>query len=623
MALSLDLETAPRPGFPQEYALQPWRYLEYSAYVTCLAVAKSNGEALLRTSNYRTVLQTLTGQTVYTWNGIFDVAWLIAMGYWKEVKAITWVDSMVLWKWVDNAQCNDRIPAWSLIDGACRWLADWPLLDKFVAMKKAGDVPQGSEYWKMRGKLDAIVTSMISDEIIDTIEPKQFKTAMVGMENIPEIARSWVNGVGMDFSLIDHATPVITKEMRDLEFRLGVSNFKNEEATLVIEHPELWAPSTILRSPKQLSELLFEKWNLTPTIFSEKTGQPSTNKTALTYLADQFDRIHEILRWRILNTQLTKYIQSPCKARTYLKSDVLHPSPRMFSTYTGRFTYTSKTAMKFHTGMSLHQWPRNKEFRALIVPPKGKKHVEYDAAGQESRIMAHQSGDVAMQHVFKQGMKIHAVTGAKIAGISYEAFMDGQTKNNKTITGEHGLYYQGKFTNLSSHFRIGLKKLRTQARVQYGMDVDYQTVDKWSKAFHTSFPCIKNYWSKSIANGRAMGYAESLGGRRFGLNYWGKDDRWSTESSAIMHPIQGTGADMKELGIRELARHYPDFMFWFDLHDGLHMLVDEDVPNSRLLEARDMLDNIDYKAEWNVDLQVPLLWDCSVGPRWSELKELK
>jgi DNA polymerase I-like protein with 3'-5' exonuclease and polymerase domains len=152
--------------------------------------------------------------------------------------------------------------------------------------------------------------------------------------------------------------------------------------------------------------------------------------------------------------------------------------------------------------------------------------------------------------------------------------------------------------------------------------VDFYTAKGWQDAFHQSFLEIKPYWSKAIAKGKALGYAETLAGRRFGLEFWSGEDRWSTESSSINHPIQGSGADMKELAIRELATHYPEQLFWFDLHDGLHMLVPVDYPESKLLEARAMLDNIDYEKEWGVKLDVPLTWDVQVGERWSSLKEL-
>jgi DNA polymerase I-like protein with 3'-5' exonuclease and polymerase domains len=89
-----------------------------------------------------------------------------------------------------------------------------------------------------------------------------------------------------------------------------------------------------------------------------------------------------------------------------------------------------------------------------------------------------------------------------------------------------------------------------------------------------------------------------------------------------MFPIQGSGADMKDLAIQEIGKYFPEHEFWFDLHDGLHYEVPVDVPESRLLECRAMLDNINYQQWWGYTPQVPLKWDASVGPRWSDLKEL-
>jgi len=622
--LALDIETAPEQGHPEEYALQPWRLIEGKARISNIAIAKDTGESMLVTKGYRTLLHSLAGSDVYTWNGVFDVAWLIAAGYWNEVKAIRWHDAMLLWKWGSNSQRKELMPAWSLADGAKNFFPKETWLPGFIKMKESNhEAGDDDKYWEMRAKLDAIVTAKISVAATEKLTPKQIHSAAIESETIPEVARSWVWGVKVDYDLVTEVLPVITNEMCEIEFRLGVSNAQNAtESALFVTDPATWTPSKVLRSPKQLGELLYVKWKLTPKDFSDKTGAPKTDKAALTYLADQFDKCIEILRWRELNTQLTKYLQSPLKAREYLGSDIVHPAPKIFSTYTGRFTYASKTQRKYHTGIALHQWPRNKEFRRLIAPPEGYKHVEFDAAGQESRIMAHQSNDLAMVEVFKSNKKFHAMTGAKISGMSYEAFMKGREAGNQQINGEHGLYYQGKFINLSSNFRIGTKKMRIQARVQYGMDVDFLTVRGWQDAFARAYPGVKIYCGDAIKRAQATGYAETLGGRRFHLSNWSKEYRWGTESSAIMTPIQGTGADMKNLALRELSRHYPEFIFIYDLHDGLHMWVKNEVPNSTLMEARDMLDTMDYEKEWGVQVRIPLTWDVSVGPRWSELEEL-
>ena len=621
--ISLDIETAPVKGFPQEYALQPWRYKEGKAKINCISVAKASGEAILVTNpnQFRALLKSLAGKEIYTWKGTFDVAWLIAYGFEEECRAIKWRDAMTLWKWLDNSQLTDRMPKWSLADGVKRFFKDQPWCQPFIDMKKA-EVHAGENdaYWETRAKLDAIMTSRVAAVVLSKLDQRRIDSAMISMSSILPVAGSWVRGVTIDFDKIGTILPAVTVEMSEIEMRLGCHN----HGALAHLHMGVnaWAPSKVLRSPKQLGELIYGTWGLEVKSRSEKTGAPSTDKKALTYLADDDDHVIEILRWRQLSTQLSKYLQSPLKARAYLGSDVVHPSASMFSAYTGRFTYSSKTQKKYPTGVALHQWPRKKEFRALIKPRPGYKHVEFDAAGQESRLMAIHSDDPNMKHVFENNMKFHAYTGAKVSGMTYENFMKARAEGNDAINSEHGLYYQGKFLNLSQNFRVGVKTMRVQARVQYGMNVDFMTAQNWQTTWHQSYAKVKPYWKSAIAKGKTQGYAETMAGRRFRLIYWDKENRWSTESSALMFPIQGTGADMADLAIQEIDKYFPEFELWFLLHDGIHMEVPIDIPTERILECREMLNKMDYKKWWGVDPSVPLLWDASVGSRWSTLKEL-
>ncbi len=621
--IGLDLETRSLDPEHPEYALQPWRFKEGTAEAYCCSIGRADGGAHLveKQSQYRALLRKLEGKTVVTWNGVFDIAWLIAMGLYEEVRRINWVDGMILWKWLDNSQKTDRFPKWSLADGVMRFFGDETWAQKFYEMKQAEEHDRDDEYWRQRAKLDSVMTCRVAEEVWEHLDDRRRNSAMITMSGLVPVANSWVMGVPMDYDMIEEITPAITEEMAEIEYKLGVHNHQSDGVLRLGVNG--WTPSKILRSPKQLGELLYKTWGLKAINFSEKTGEPSTDKATLTYLADHDDKALSILRWRELNTQLSKYLQSPLKARAYLGGDVVHPAPKIFSTYTGRMTYTSKTAKKYPTGVALHQWPRAKKLRALVKPRPGYKHVEFDAAGQESRIMAEKSGDINMVNVFMEGADIHSMTGSRLGGMSYDDFMEAKANGNTAVVGEHGFRYQGKFTNLSNNFRIGVKKLRIQARVQYGMDVDFFTAKGWQDTFFDLYPGIQEYWGDAIKFGQTYGRAETLAGRHFKLYYWDKENKWGTESSAIMMPIQGTGADMKDLAIQEIHKHFPEFEFWFDLHDGLHYQVPVEVPSERLLECRQMLDDLDYEKWWGYKPSVPFTWDCSEGPRWSELEEHK
>ena len=163
--IGLDIETAPTGDHPQEYALQPWRVLEGSAEIT--AVGNSSQVSTTVTDDIEFYMQsvaTMPEHYFVTWNGVFDVACLIAAGY--DVRGVKWVDAMLLWKWVSNSQHMERIPKWSLADGAKRWLPNWPLLTKFLQMKaSAPEAGENDKYWQLRCKMDALVTRLIAEII--------------------------------------------------------------------------------------------------------------------------------------------------------------------------------------------------------------------------------------------------------------------------------------------------------------------------------------------------------------------------------------------------------------------------------------------------------------------------
>lgn len=355
MMIGFDLETAPCPDQPHPYALQPWRAKEGKARITSCAIARATGQSKAVQgyySNLRDLLASLKGQTVVTWNGLFDVAWLHASG--QDVSGIKWLDAMHLWKWAENSQLKERMPAWSLVDGAKHWLEDWHGLEAFIAMKEEEHAAgEDDEYWEARGRLDALATVMIAERIWDKLTDQQKLSAQIEGEVIVPAAKSWVRGIPMNANKAAGMAPAMTQEMGELEAKLTITGKQ-------------------LRSPKQLGDLLYNEWGLPCSRYTKSDPpKPSTDKAALTYLADHDSRMLDILRWRELNTQYTKFIEGIRKATEYLGEDHMHPSPKIFSTYTGRFTYASKSgqkgeAAKAKIGVAIHQWPRNKKLRELI-----------------------------------------------------------------------------------------------------------------------------------------------------------------------------------------------------------------------------------------------------------------
>jgi DNA polymerase-1 len=293
-------------------------------------------------------------------------------------------------------------------------------------------------------------------------------------------------------------------------------------------------------------------------------------------------------------------------------------------------TYASKIERKKNhpIGVAIHQWCREDEYRKIIKAPPGYHIVEFDAAGQEMRFMALQSGDLRMLQIFRDGMDCHAVTGARIIEVPYEEFMERKDAEDESIVGPRGARLLGKITNLSLQYRTSPKSLKRVARVDYSVDATLDETKHWYKTYFGLFPKVRSYWESSIAVARELGYAETLGGRRVYIPRWKFGHRewsWTAESTALNFPIQGTGADQKELAIATLAKELdPDrWLFMFDLHDGLFFLVREDLPDSEIIVAKQILDSLDYTRAWGWTPSIALPWDAERGQSWGEMKDVK
>lgn len=600
MFCGFDLETE---GDQELFALQPWRVLEGSARIT-LSSAYYQGKSKVVADNHGAFVQELRELNVpiVGHNIIFDLAFLYASGI--DISGIPWVDSMLLWKFLDNGQ--EMPMSWTLKSGVKKFLKDWPHQKEFLAMKEE-ELPDPSDpYWLRRVSFDAQATAMIADIIWTQLTPQQQNLAKIQAVSLPAMAASWVNGIRIDLDAVKKARPKIISDMLIQEEKLGLVEPGSCE--------ENYTPSKILRSPAKMRKLLYEDYGLVCTRFTDK-GAKSADRTALTYLSDIDDRVQDILIWRQHNTILSKFIESPLKACKYLKSNVTHAAPRVFATYTGRLSYSSKIK-KHHAGLSAHQLPRGKVIRQYILPYPGDVILELDAKSQEGRLMAIVSGDEQMKNLFRAKPPYddaHSFIASKITGESFEEFLKRKAAKDPQAVIDRNA---GKFTGLAYNYRSSPATARRIARVQYGIDVDIDTTTKWKQIFMEAYPAIPMYWKSAPIIAKGVGYAETLAGARYKISRWrDKDWVWSSASSAINYRVQGSGADMKYLAMAVLFTQMPELAerFLLDLHDGLHFSIPKNWAIGYAQKINWLLDSIDYKKYWGVDIDIPLSWEATTG----------
>ena len=355
-------------------------------------------------------------------------------------------------------------------------------------------------------------------------------------------------------------------------------------------------PNLNILSPKQIGVLLFEKLKLDPKIKPKSGVRYSypTDEDTLSTLADKHPIINEILEYRGVKKLLSTYIE---------------PFPNYVSPVTGKVHTTFNQALTATGRLSsskpnLQNIPirteRGKEIRKAFVPsrPDGLI-VSADYSQIELRIMAHLSCDTHLIEAFRNGQDVHAITAAKIFGISPEEVTSDQRRIAKTAN--FGIMYGISAFGLAQRLHIG----RAEAK---------KIIDD----YFANFPAISAYINDTVAAARETGYVETLFGRRRYLP--DIDSRNATvralaERNAINAPIQGTSADIIKLAMvnvdRRIAAEGLKSRMVLQIHDELvfDAVADEVARLEQIV--REEMENV-------ITLSVPLTVECNHGNNWLE-----
>lgn len=551
--------------------------------------------------------------TLVGWNTAFDAAWLIKMGYRDEVMKLQWLDIMQLWKHVERtpewgvARHNKK--KWGLKEAVAEYLPQWAGYGDDVDFH---DTSEDATNERLKyNKLDACLTHRLGIRFMKILmEPgreRQLRTALVEAKSIPLVADHYMTGLHVNEKDCHRLGEHILHERMDL-----LEVLKGEGAT-----------EKILASPTQLATLIYEEWGLP---LSRKTakGAPSTDKVALYDLSFIDDRADMVKRYREFGMNKKKFVDNVLESCEYNGHHTTHPTAIINGTYTGRMTFASsvgKNKEKRQTGFALHQMKRSAEYRRPISAPPGYTLVEWDAAGQEYRWVAIESADPTMLSLCEPGEDPHSYMAAEMTEYTYQLLREAYAK------GEDGAYetrMAGKVGNLSCQYRIGAPSLLVTARVQYGLPWDLAMSQHVHRAYHRTYPGVKKYWKRKVAEAKRQGYAETIAGRRVKLEgQWFGDTQWQMESTAINFPIQGVGADQKYLAIAAIKPLLTNYggKFYFELHDGLYAIFPEKVAEKAAYEGRHLLSNLPYQKVWGFTPPIPLPWDMKIGPNWGDLEE--
>ena len=616
--VAFDFETS---GKLPEYALQPHRVKTGESWITCVGLAGMSHdvprvEGFLDPDRARLkyILESAIQEKkiLVGWNLTFDIAWCCAYGFTEQVMELSWIDGMLLWRHLEIE------PEYDVTDRTKKRSYGLKAAVKEYFPKHGGyedGVDFHDESPEARAKLrkycmqDVAFTLALGKKFYTRLgeNPKRLAAALIEAKSLPLVASAWYEGLHVDLSAIQHLDSLL----------------QAVEVKCVAELAPQGVTPAIVRSPKQLATLLFDTWNL-PVIKLTDSGARSTDKETLHELAFKDPRAKVLRAYRETLGNKTKFADGIWDSVKYNGDGCTRPQAAIFGTYSGRMTYYSKQGKNKDerpTGFALHQMKRGKDFRNSIIAPAGYTLCEFDAAGQEFRWMAIASGDETMLGLCLPGEDPHSYMGSQITRRDYRQLIEDVHTGDKQAKADRQL---GKVANLSLQYRTSANKLRSVARVQYDIDMALEEATVIRRTYLQSYVRVPEYWQSQIAECSKLKYVATFAGRRVQLlGDFNGDRGWSLASTTINYRIQGTGADQKYLALAVLKPYMVKhgIKFYFELHDGLFLLVPDSKVSQCVPEIQKMLGNLPYQRAWGFSPPIPLPWDAKTGHSWGNLME--
>ena len=350
-----------------------------------------------------------------------------------------------------------------------------------------------------------------------------------------------------------------------------------------------------INSPAQLGDVLFHKLQLTGKKKTKGAGAPSTSMDVLEELAP----LHPLPRLVLEYRQLAKFRSTYSEALLGLldpETGRVHTSYNQTVASTGRLSSSDPNLQNIP---ARGEW--GKRFRAAFVPEKGCGFLAADYSQIELRVLAHMSGDPGLIETFAADRDVHEETADRVFGPASGLFKDEQRRRAKIIN--FSMIYGAGAYSLAG--QLGTSTHEAQAFI----DKYYQT-----------FPKVKAFLDRIVDDAAALGYSETLVGRKRPVPELKSTDnavRQAGRRIALNNPLQGTAADIMKkamidvwTGLREkkLAARMV-----LQVHDELVLEVPKVERREVETIVRERMENV---CEFKVPLKVSLGW----GPSWAEAK---
>ena len=370
-------------------------------------------------------------------------------------------------------------------------------------------------------------------------------------------------------------------------------DFRARAAELEAQIYALAGETFNIKSPKQLSEVLFDKLGL-PRPRKTNRGFATTSAEVLESLSGDYPICALILDYRRYQKLDSTYVSALIKLRD--GNGRVHSSFDQTATATGRISSNEPNLQNIPVRTEV-----GREIRAAFVARPGWVLVDADYSQIELRVLAHMSGDETMRSAFLEGQDIHSRTAAEVYGVPLDEVTPAMRSSAKAVN--FGIVYGISDFTLAKNISV----TRAEARA-------------FMERYFARYPGVKRFMEEAVQLGYARGYARTLLGRRRYLPELKSPSynvRAFGERCAMNSPIQGTAADIIKLAMIRVfeALRAQDLRarLILQVHDELIVEAPED-------EAGRVRALLQECMEGVMRLSVPLRTDISVGRNWRECK---
>lgn len=389
------------------------------------------------------------------------------------------------------------------------------------------------------------------------------------------LAKMELNGISVDKTILEDMKENIKEKI--LSVSEEIYKYANHEFNI--------------SSPKQLGEVLFDELKL-PYAKKNKTGYV-TDANVLSKLIE-YPIVKLILEYRLLNKLYTTYLEGILNA--------VSEDGKIHTIYTQALTRTGRLSS---IEPNLQNIPVRNEFGRLIrkafVPEKNSLIMSSDYSQIELRIFAHLSNVKELIEAFNNHLDIHTKTAMDIFHVSSSEVTKNMRRQAKAVN--FGILYGISAYGLAEDIGISPKEAK-----------------KFIEKYFETYPGIKNYMDKEIAEAHQNGFVKTIMNRTRTIeeltssNYM---QRSMGERMALNTPIQGSSADILKKAMVEIDRAFTKK----NLKSTMLLQVHDELIFNVLLNEKDTVHEIVKNIMENtIKLNVPLEVDIEFGTNWYDAK---